>query len=63
MVINSNIFITVCVWFCSLWNFKRLSVCILKIYVFDMQIGDKALISVAENCKSLRELTLQFCER
>jgi F-box/leucine-rich repeat protein 2/20 len=39
------------------------SVCMLKFYIFGVQIGDQALISVAENCKSLKELTLQFCER
>lgn len=36
---------------------------VFMVYAFGMQVGDKALMSIAENCKSLRELTLQFCER
>ena len=28
-----------------------------------MKIGDRALILVTGNCKSLKEFTLQFCER
>jgi hypothetical protein len=41
------------------------SVCnfVFIVYAFGMQVGDRALLSIAENCKSLRELTLQFCER